>query len=499
MNIGLRPLHVWYTNGVLKGSIGAFDADGEPLWEDTGNWTSRAFRDKAALGLAEATGMTPERARSLILAAVREARKAAGNGDGQADGEPRVEIKARLPGLVDIVVTVDGEPAYLFLDGGALVTRKEHVADGVRHLPPAREHFPYLIPREAQVRAAFADDTDEKLFADLIAWHRSASVLGEDRRYTLVTLFDFHTYLAEFAAYSPWLVFQSVDSERGKSRQGSAIAHVAYRGISTETLQEANLFRWSDSLGATVFIDVRNLWVKAEKRGSDDIILARFQRDGPKVARVLDPQAGPFKGVTYFDCYGPTVAAVNEPLRDPLLSRSLVIVPPEATGRYRDVRPQDGLPLRERLVAFRARTMGVTLPEVPKPVDGRLGDILQPLAQIATFLGGEAADEFPAIAAAFRQEKLEERAETAEARLVKAFRRVIDGDTKITDGKVPVAAVTAAYNEGVPERQQVREETVGRRLSSLGFKAARLPGGARARLLDQELLDSLSRKFGVDE
>ena len=139
---------------------------------------------------------------------------------------------------------------------------------------------------------------------------------------------------------------------------------------------------------ATLFIDVRDLWKKAEKRGSDDLLLGRFQRNGPKVARTLDPQAGSFKGVTYFDCYGPTVLAINEALREPLASRTIEIVPPEASGKYPTLKETDALPLKGRCAAFRARHLLEELPTIEKPADGRLGDIMQPLAQIAAIIGG---------------------------------------------------------------------------------------------------------------
>jgi hypothetical protein len=270
---------------------------------------------------------------------------------------------------------------------------------------------------------------------------------------------------------------------------------VAYRGIVTETLQEANLFRWSDSLGCTLFIDVKDVWHKAEKRGAEDILLGRFQRNGNKVARVTDPQAGSFRGVAYYDVYGPTVMAVNEPLRDPLLSRSIVIVPPEAAGKYPNIYAEEAVTLKERLTAFRARMSNKTLPAVSKPVDGRLGDILQPIGQVAAIIGGEVSTSFPGLARYLAKERLNERAESREARVVTAIRKVSDGSN---DEKLSVSEITSTYNEGLTDKLQISEESMGRRLSSLGFKTCRLTGGGRGRLRDENLLSALVRKYGIE-
>ena len=491
----LRPQGNFLGNGVLRGTVTAYDDRGEPLgWEQYGNWSAPNFREQAAKNLAANTGISIEKAQAMLAQMLKVARKEADTSPEPADHPVKSQMKAGFPGLIDIVKQDDGRLAFLIKENGSLITRLEWNNDGSCYIPPAQEHLPYLVPREAEVRRAFREDNDSALFESLLNWHKRASKLGDESHYELVVLYDFHTYLADKSDYSPYLVFQTIDSERGKTRQGSSIAWVAYRGIVTETLQEANLFRWADSLGCTLFFDVKNVWQKAEKRGSEDILLGRFQLHGPKVARTLDPQAGPFQGVVYFSVYGPTILAVNEPLRDPLLSRSIVIVPPEATGKYPNIYPAEALPLKERLVAFRARQLDKPLPTVSKPVDGRLGDILQPIGQIASLIGGKVMESFPGLARSLAQERLSERSESQEARLLTAVQSVAQG---VNDDKLPVNEIAAVYNDGVPEKRQLSEESVGRRLSSLGFKTCRLGGGGRARFCDQELLSALLKKYGV--
>jgi hypothetical protein len=491
----LKPLGNFTGNGTLKGTIVAYDDASEPLgWEMQGNWSLLKFRESAAKSLSENTGISPEKATAMLVQLLRLARKEVDLAPPEYNSQERV-MKAILPELVDIVAEGDGSPAFLFVENGVLLSCLEPKIEGKLYIPPAPEHMPYLLPRFRDVNYAYRNDDATTLFSDLVGWHKNASKLAGDGHYHLVALFDFHTYLSDQADYSPYLVFQTIDSERGKSRQGNSIAWVAYRGIVTETLQEANLFRWADSLAGTLFFDVRDIITKTEKRGSDDILLGRYQRHGAKVARVLDPQAGPFKGVTYFNVYGPTIMALNEPLHEPYLSRSIVIVPPEASGKYPNITPLQALPLKERLVAFRAHYLGKPLPQVGKPVDGRLGDSLQPFWQIAKLIGGEISNEFPDLANTLASERASERAESKDAKLILVLEDAFEeGDSE----KVSVKRITEIYNEGIPEKSQMSEEKIGRRLTGLGFKPARLTGGERARLFNPDLVEALKRKFGLD-
>lgn len=487
-------------NGRASMKVWAVDDDGErlPYGDKVTDLGSRSVRAKMAKAMVEDLGCTEDAAKAAIQQLYLMVERQVADAEGAPPAiPPKTAISARLAGLVDIVRSDDdGRPVYLFVEESGLITADYHDEDGIRYVPPELKHLPYELPREGKVLAAYFDDTDSSLYADLLDWHKRASQL-RDIHYHLLILFDFHTYRADDADYSPMVTFSSSEPERGKSRAGKAVAFVSYRGLVTETLQEANLFRWSDSLGCTLFIDVRDVWSKAQKRGSDDILLGRFDRHGPLVSRVLDPQAGPFEGVRYFSVYGPTIIAVNEGLREPFTSRCVLIVPPEVSGKYPNIYPKDGLPFRERLVAWRARTMGTPLPTIPKPVAGRLGDILQPLGQIAHLLGADVVAEYETLAEFLAAERRSERSESSQARLVAAVVNAIS-EPQVAD-RFSVAAVARHWNQGLPEDKQSANSTIGNRLSGLGFQRAGRLGQEQARWRDDSLLSGLCRKYGVPE
>lgn len=492
----LRPMAAFNANGVLKGNIIAVGDDGTPLgWECNTDWSRIANREKAIKSLVADTGITEDRARAAIAQAIKAARTIADDSPDEVD-EEKSTVTARLPGLVDIV-DHDGRAMFLFVSGGKLRVEERVSQDGKAYVPPQGDLLIPVrpLPRYDQV-ALHLSDGDEQLFADLTAWSMRASKLGPEYRHRLVALWILHTWFADAVAYTPYLVFYSRDGERGKSRQGKAIVAVSYRGLVTETLQEANLFRWADSYGNTIFFDVMDIWKKAERKGAEDLILGRFDKGGAKVARVVDPKLGPFADSRYFDVYGATVIGTNVAPHDLLQSRSIVITPPQAGGRYPNLTPEEALPLKERSCAFRARHLEAGLPKADKPADGRLGDILQPLAQVAALLGPDVVAEFAKTVTELETERQQAASESADARLVETVLKCVAAkELKDTD-KLPNRVLTSFFNDGVPEKQQASSEKLGRRMTGLGFQPGKVDGD-RARVIAPDLLLGLARKYGL--
>src|SRR4029434_3504067 len=114
----------------------------------------------------------------------------------------------------------------------------------------------------------------------------------------------------------------------------------------------------------------------------EDILLNRFEK-GQRAARVLYPEKGRFEDTRYFDIFGATIIATNDSVHKILDTRCIAISMPPAKKRYdTEPTPELGLPLRERLVDWRAHQMGKPLPEMKKAYDGRFGDITLPLFKI---------------------------------------------------------------------------------------------------------------------
>src|SRR5664280_2449233 len=148
----------------------------------------------------------------------------------------------------------------------------------------------------------------------------------------------------EYHQYSPIICNYAVP-ERGKSRTGKGMIYVAYRGIHVESLRDAYIVRIAHNYMATIFFDCMNLWKKAEKAGSEDILLLRFER-GAKVPRVLYPERGAHRDTVYYSVFGATIVATNVSVHNILDTRAIQINMPQSRKRFEnDVTPELALPL----------------------------------------------------------------------------------------------------------------------------------------------------------
>ena len=181
--------------------------------------------------------------------------------------------------------------------------------------------------------------------------------------------------------YLPMILFYAVP-ERGKSRTGKAITYISYRGVHVVDLREANLFRFSQNLKATLFCDVMDLWKKAEKGDGVDILLSRNEK-GARATRVVYPDRGAFKDTVFYNIYGATLIATNEAVHKILDSRCISINMPNKPANYENPTPEKAQELKERMTAWRARVMNKSLPEINtiEGLSGRLWDFARPLLQ----------------------------------------------------------------------------------------------------------------------
>lgn len=399
---------------------------------------------------------------------------------------------ALFDGLIDIV-DHEGQPAFLILENEGLRVATQIEQDGVVYVPPDKKKMPWLLPRAEEVLEYYKNDSDAILFDDLLTYHKRISELPDEGYYDLITAWDFHSYLVHKFEYSPYIWFYAI-VERGKSRTGKGMVYAAYRGMCVESLRDAYLIRVTNNLSVTLFIDAINLWKKAEVNGTEDVILQRYEK-GATVPRVLHPDRGPFKDTTYFKIFGSTVIATNEPVHDALDTRAIQINMPAAKRQSfeEDVKPEDGLPFRERLVAFRGRHLNEELPQVKKPANGRLGDILKPLYQIIKLIKPEKERDFLELVQKVEEGRKADKADSSEGRIVQALLSLED---KLEGGLLSVSDVTEEFNRELPDRWHWTNKKIGRKLKAMGFKGVR-HGSRRYVEYDFTLILNLSTQYGI--
>jgi hypothetical protein len=402
---------------------------------------------------------------------------------------------ALLDGLVDLVEH-EGKPVFLIMENGKLKGIPQVEIEGVAHLPPPKEQIPWMLARGGEVVKAYAQaEPPGILYDDLLNYFQSISELPAQAYYDLLTAWTFHTYLMEKHQYSP-IICNFAVPERGKSRTGKGMVNVAFRGIHVESLRDAYLVRIARNYQATIFFDTMNIWKKAEKAGSEDILLLRFER-GAQVPRVLYPEKGAHKDTVYFKVFGPTIIATNISVHNILDTRAIQINMPQSHRRFEnEITPELALPLKERLTAFRARFMDKPLPACDKPARGRLGDILKPLIQIIKLVKPDREALFLSLVRDLEKERLIDKSDSLDAQIL----LVLDSlRNQVERGILPVKAITESFNEGKAENAQFSFQRMGRKLASLGFKKGKTGDGASAILWDDEKLARIFTAYGLGE
>ena len=331
------------------------------------------------------------------------------------------------------------------------------------------------------------------LYIQVLNYFKVISDLPHEGYYHLLAIWVFHTYLTEPCQYSPIISFYAI-AERGKTRTGKGMIYIARRGLHVQTLREAYILRACHDLNATLFFDVMDLWKKAEQNCSEDIILSKFEK-GLTVPRVNNPDRGPHRDTTYYNVFGPTIIATNESVHRILETRALQINMPEGTKIYdNDVTPEQALELKAKLLAFRAYFIDKELPNVSKPVNGRLGDIVRPLLQIAQIVNPAIEETLIKLIGELNQQRMLEKSETIEAMIIKV---ICSLENEVIVGKLGISDITIRYNQGRSEKYHSSNTSIGRRLSAMGFEKVRLNDGSMAIYYDEDKILKLKDKYGL--
>lgn len=406
---------------------------------------------------------------------------------------------AVFDGLIDLVVKDNGEVAYLVKHSNEAFEVVDTWSCGdVIFVPPREGNIPWELPRADEVlryieyqRAVGVEVARKELLDDLETYFTGISELPDIRLYGFLAAWTMHTYLLEAVNYSPIIVFLAAP-ERGKTRTGKAMMYVAYRGFCTETLRTAYLVRVARDFGMSIFLDVMDIWDRA---GAEfrDALLWRFDK-GAIVPRTERPDQGAF-GIEYYRLFGPTVIATNRDIHTILDTRAVQINMQLSERVFElDVTPDIGLPLRERLVAFRATHMGHTLPEVASPAKGRLGDILKPILQIILLASPDRENSFRELVEAISAERARERSFGQDALILSTVFSLRD---RVGKGMLPVKIITDEYNKGKPDAFRLSYKMVGGTLKSMGLQRVTTTTGAAAYIWDEQKLKRLASENGL--
>lgn len=474
--------HAHQVAQALKGlaeSVRVVELPSLPIKGDVSDWIERG-------------GGTKETLIELIKQAPEWESSKGTNNKKTKEQEP--EITASFPGLVDIALNENGQVVFLIKQKDALEIATAWEIDGRLYIPPDREHLPYALPRAKKILEHYKTLDDKSLFSDVLAYLKRFSYLPFEQ-WLIVACNVFLTYSQDHPEinYMAMLLFWAVP-ERGKSRTGKAVTYISYRGVHIIDLREANLFRYSENLSATLFLDLMDLWKKAERNNSEDILLLRYEK-GARVARVLYPEKGAFNDTKYYKIFGPTLIATNEPVHKILDTRCIPITMPNKPGNYENPTPEKALELKERLTAWRARVMDMVLPQIETfpGISGRLWDISKPLLQICKLVSPGHLEDLKDALLDVAGTRLDDKRESIEGKIIGIIKDLAPED--LPDWELPTAAILERLNQGRPPDRPLNAQWLGKKLTSMGL-STRKSHGTKIRRIERLTFESLLIQYG---
>jgi hypothetical protein len=415
---------------------------------------------------------------------------------GDAKDELKAITSANLPGLVDLTLDETGGVVYLIKKGNVLDISTIYEHNGVLYSPPGKEHLPFGLSRAAAVIKWYQAENDKRIFEDVIACLKRFSYLP-DNLFLIVVCKVFLTYIQDHPdiQYMPMILFYAVP-ERGKSRTGKAVAYISYRGIHVVDLREANLFRFSQNLQATLFFDLMDLWKKAERNNAEDILLLRYEK-GAKAVRVIYPEKGAFEDTVFYDVYGPTIIATNEPLHKILDSRGINIIMPNKPGNYENPTPDKVKEIKERLTAWRARVQDAPLPSIEpiQGIQGRLWDISQPLLQVCKMVYPDGLDRLKEALLEVAGQRIEDKKASIEGQIVSILYEF--SPEGIPEWTLKTSEVLKRLNDSRPEGRKLTSQYLGRKLKAVGLQTKIVMGYSHIQL-DIETFNILLTQHGFE-
>jgi hypothetical protein len=410
---------------------------------------------------------------------------------------------ANFPGLIDVGLDdtkEDGSTLFIMKDGGDIHIASEwEMCSGECYIPPVKSMLPFKLPRVSKVKEWFLSDDDSTLFDDLVAYFERFSYLS-DEQLLIVICNVFLSYIQDHMDinYLPMLLFWAVP-ERGKSRTGKAMTYVSYRGIHLVELREANLFRYSQNLNATLFFDIMDLWKKAQGNRVEDILLLRYEK-GAKVSRVLFPEKGAFEDTVHYDIYGSTIMATNEAIDKILSSRCISItMPNKPSSTYEDPKPEKALELKERLTAWRARVLDKPLLEVEEVegLTGRLWDISKPMMQVCKMVSSAKLGSLIRALLEVATEKIEDKKVGIEGLILEAIEELSVDKKDLPEWEILHSELLSLLNLDRHDQHQLTPQYLGRKLKAIGIKTRKVHGYAEIQINKSEY-EILLAQYGIE-
>jgi hypothetical protein len=416
----------------------------------------------------------------------------------EADVKPTVT--AKMDNLIDLASNSQGNSLFLIENilTGSLEQYSSYNDGRTDLIPPAVNQIPYLLPRAVEVFGYYAKD-DASLMQDLILYLKRFCHVTDGQAIIMATAV-FASYLQDHHDINYLPIISLIgEPERGKSRLGMAATFASYRGVVLNGIREAHIIRLAEDYSATIFIDLRAAWKKVVGEKCEDILLGRYEK-GHQIMRVISPEKGAFADSRFFKAYGPTYIASNEPLDRILETRCIPLIMESHPAEYEKATEQHGQEFRERLVAWRAKTLSRSLPRVESVpcLQGRFWDISDPLLRICGIVCSDYYETLKSELIRISAEKVETKRISWEGVIVQQLLGLmVSSNVSTNNGLIKLDDLLKILNAMVLKSQSISSQSLGLKLKGMGLKTKHVQGHSYI-IIDRIKIDTLRQQCGIE-
>jgi hypothetical protein len=362
--------------------------------------------------------------------------------------------------------------------------------NGVEYVPLPRLPWPAAyLPKDYE--------TEEQLFNEIKEFFVNHLDVANQFLYDVYAAFTMASWRPEDFTVVPYQFFLGPLAS-GKTRALECFHRVCYRSIMAASMSAASLFRALEAWHPTLLLDETEIY-KRESMVEVLALLNTGYRRGQYAIRIEKVEEG-VPQVAMFDTFGFKVLAGTEELAATLHSRCILTSMSKAVREINlFIDEEQAEKLRNKLLNYRFRNLGKTLDDSIKEEFLKLNGYFQNARVIELFISllqvapnPEIKERLLTCMKQITQSRLDEEQASLEARV---FDAVLKCEGHVDGGKISTQAITEAFNDGVPEKEQVKSTFIGRKVVALGFEKCRLSGGPSGYFWDLELIERLQKRY----
>jgi len=368
-------------------------------------------------------------------------------------------------------------------------------------------------------------DVDPQKYYQEVYERFSYYIDAPERNLHFLSLWTIGTIFHNFFNAYPYLHLYG-PKRSGKTKTLTLIKLMGFNAIKSHSLTPATIYRLVESAHATLLLDEQDYLVDPERRTEFRTLLLGGYKKGSFVYRSEKTSKGKIVP-TRFGIYSPKALANIEGLEDVLQDRTITVtmmrsIDPKITRREPDEEDPSWLNLRDKLASLyikywkevhsayisTLRALGDTedytgIPEEVRDkfvsardyIHSRIREIWSPIIALALFFESKGVNNLLDSVFTLAKENYTERqtdeAESPEAGIVYALKKIYDGDRYYA-----LADITNAYKEetGI---ERIDSRSIGRLMKRLGFKDKRRIVGRVQYFVSGKSINDLAKRFGV--